>query len=196
MCALRSRNIIAGRTCAADECEVQRWYREMFVMLCVILLFFLPDISMELWKLEELLAADCLVDAQQRASWPVNQRWMKMADCCSDVLAQVGLDAPRENLLFHQIMFIFIWICLYALLSLYAFEVSPRVSPFGWLDSYVLNDGMMGLTVLGAEFKCVKVQSGLKWKIIWGAFDNMWGKYIIWTPTVIFRNQLIIVPVV
>lgn len=141
LCALRSWNIIAGRACAVDECEVQWWYREMFVMLCVILLFFLPDISMEFWKLEELLAADCLVDAQQWASWLVNQRWMeKKNDCCSNVLVQVGLDAPRENPLFHQIPFIFIWLCLYTLLSLHAFEISPGVSPFGWLDSYVLND--------------------------------------------------------
>lgn len=128
MCALRSWNLIAGRTCAVDECEVQRWYREMFVMLCVILLFLLPDISMELWKLEEPLAADCLVDAQQRASWLVNQRWMEKKPTVAPMSEPRWASMPPEKISSFTKLCSYSSDFDYVLFYPLTFEISPRVS--------------------------------------------------------------------
>lgn len=126
VCALRSWNIIAGRTCAVDECEVQWWYREMFVMLCVILLFFLPDISMEFWKLEELLAADCLVDAQQWASWLVNQRWMKKTPLLLQCPSPGGPGCPqRKSPLSPNYVHIHLALSIYSFIPLRFWNLSP-----------------------------------------------------------------------
>lgn len=191
VCALRSRNIIAGRTCAVDECEVQWWYREMFVMLCVILLFFLPDILMRLWKLQELLAADCVVEAQQWASWLVNQRWIKKKK--RTTVAPMSL--PRWAWMSSEKIYSFTKLWSYSFgffyILFYPFTLFKSLPGFNclvdWTATFWSEDG---LAVMRAEFKCVKVQSGLKWNIILGAFDNTWRKYIIWTPIVILRNHV------